>query len=112
MTLKDCGRGAGSAHPAGDGIAGLRYRAYSTGRRLTPAPPLGLADIRFRRAVTQLHALGPRVVAELLAEIAAAYLLRTPIEAMVERYIGRLDPATTRAIGADRFAPLPMRAIP
>lgn len=63
----------------------------------TPAPPVA-SDLRFQRAVERVHRLGPRVVAELLAE------LDTDLR-RVEQYAGldRFSPATLHTIGADRW---------
>jgi len=67
-----------------------------------PAPPKNqrLISPRFRNAAERVHALGPRCVAELLAEVGADLDL-------VEQY-ARLDefPAELLiAIGADRWPP-------
>jgi hypothetical protein len=62
--------------------------------------------IHFQRLVRQAHALGPRVIAELLAEIGAEFLIRVSIERKLERYAA-LDPQILRAVGADRFPPWP-----
>jgi hypothetical protein len=67
----------------------------------------GLVDLRFYRAVVQLHRLGPRVLAELLAEIGARYLIRQPIEARVDEYLDRVDPVTLAAVDGDRLPPSP-----
>jgi hypothetical protein len=53
---------------------------------------LDLVDIRFCRSVLRLHRLGPRAVAELLAELGARHLIRQPIEGLVDEYLARLDP--------------------
>jgi hypothetical protein len=77
--------------------------------QLAPAAPIGdLAEVQFRGVVTRLHRLGPRVLAELLAEIGARYLIRQPIEATVAAYAARLDSAILAAVGADKFAPAPV----
>lgn len=65
---------------------------------------------RFRWLVTRVHRLGPRVVGELLAEIAGAHMLRIDIEQRLERY-SRLDPEVLRALGADRFPTNPLRLV-
>ena len=75
------------------------------------AERLDLADIRFRRAVSRLHRLGPRVFAELLAELGARYLIREPIERLIDDYLDRLEPAALAAAGGDRMPPVPIRAI-
>jgi len=75
--------------------------------------PIGLAaaeagaDLRFRRQVERIHALGPRVTAELLAEIGAERGITTLIERKVERYAA-LDPKAVRLTGGDRFPATPI----
>jgi len=61
-----------------------------------------IRDGRFRRAVVWLHTLGPRALAEALCELGARRLLRTEIEALVERY-SRVGPAALPAAGGDRW---------
>ena len=61
-------------------------------------------DIRFCRHVEQLHANGPRVVAELLAEISAERGIRTIVEQKLERYAD-LDPGVVDALGARDLDP-------
>ena len=62
--------------------------------------------IHFQRLVTRVHALGPRVLAELLATLGAEFLIRVSIERKLARYAA-LDPQILRAVGADRFPPWP-----
>jgi len=64
-------------------------------------------EMRFRRDVTRLHALGPRAIYQLLTELAARRLLRTEIEQLVG-YYAQLDPEIVRAVEADRLPPLPL----
>jgi hypothetical protein len=61
--------------------------------------PVAVADVKFAHQIERLHRLGPRAVAELLAEIGARHLIRQPIEATVERYVARLDPEMLAATG-------------
>jgi hypothetical protein len=63
--------------------------------------PIDLAEMRFRRGVAKLHRLGARALAELLAEIGARYLIRQPIEELVDNYVTRLDPVVLRQLGGD-----------
>jgi hypothetical protein len=77
----------------------------------TPAPatPRGAVDLRdqrFYRDVARLHALGPRALYELLAELGAKRLLRTEIEALVAHYAAP-GPELVRALGADQPPRLP-----
>jgi hypothetical protein len=66
-----------------------------------------LRDERFRRNVERLHRLGPRVLTELLMEIAGERLIRSEIEQRVATY-ARLDPMALEAVGADRVVPPPL----
>jgi hypothetical protein len=70
------------------------------------------ADPRFNRDVTRLVELGPRAVAEFLAEIGRDYLLRLVIEELLRRYVTRLTPEMLRAAGGDRFAGAQVRLVP
>lgn len=63
--------------------------------------PVDLCDAIFRRDVARLHQLGPRVLAEFLAELGASRMIRTEIEQLVRRY-ARLDPALLDRLGIDR----------
>ena len=58
--------------------------------------PIDLRDIRFRRDVARLHRHGACVLHELLVELAARRMLRSEIEALVDRYAG-IDPAALEA---------------
>jgi len=78
-------------------------------RRLAGAA-IDLRDARFRRDVERLHLLGPRSIYELLAELGAARLLRTEIEALVARYVA-LDPAAVPAVGGKRMPPRPLHRV-
>lgn len=55
-------------------------------------------DLRFQRAVERVHRLGPRVIAELLAEMG------TDLH-RVEQYaeLDHLSPATLQSLGTDRW---------
>lgn len=69
-------------------------------------------NLRFRRDVDRLHALGPRVLYEALCEFGADRLCRFEIEELVARYAA-LDPERVRIVGADRWPALPpLRAVP
>jgi hypothetical protein len=77
------------------------------------APPLDqivLRLLRRRRQIEALHRLGSRVVGELLEEIARYHGLRDDIDQRLARY-AQLDPDALRAVGGDRFAPLPVHAV-
>ena len=66
-----------------------------------------VASLRFRRKVERVHSLGPRVTAELLAELGAEWNIRTIIDSKLERYAG-LDRAAVHATGGDDFWPVPL----
>ena len=69
----------------------------------------GSAEIgspRFERQIEHVHSLGPRPLAELLAEIAAVTGQHVRVVDLVEEYAA-LDPAVLRAVGADHFPPMP-----
>ena len=78
---------------------------------MTAPPPARHADFRFAR-VTALHRLGPRALAELLAEFGCEHLIRSAIETKLRRYIERLTPGLLRAVGGDRFPASPIRIVP
>ena len=69
-----------------------------------------VADLNFRRQVERLHRFGPRVTAELLAEIAAERSIQTAIDQKLDRYTD-LDPATIEAAGGSEFWPAPLHQI-
>lgn len=60
-------------------------------------------DVRFRRLIERFHALGPRPLAELLAELGAERLLPHVLEQRLAEYVDRLAPEMLRALGADRL---------
>ena len=59
---------------------------------------------RFERQIARVHALGPRPLAEMIAEIATATGEPGLIADRVEAYAA-LDPEIVRAVGADCFPP-------
>ena len=69
-----------------------------------------IADLRFRRQVKRLHARGPRVVAELLAELGAERGIQTIIDEKVDRYAS-INDAALDAIGGREFPPIPLHAV-
>ena len=66
--------------------------------------PAVLDRLRLERGARRLHALGPRAVAELLAEVGRHTGAQPFILARLAAY-GRLTPALVRAAGADGFTP-------
>ena len=64
------------------------------------------ADPIFRRRVESLCRL-PRLIAELLAELAAEHGLRSAVSRKLERYCG-LPANVLTVTGGDRFSPMPL----
>ena len=80
---------------------------------LRPIGPIAaevVADLRFRRQVQRLHALGARATAELLAEIGAERSITTIIERKLDTYAA-LDPDAIEAAGGDKFWPVPIHEV-
>ena len=69
-----------------------------------------LAGPRFENVVERLHRLGPRPTAELLSEIARHTGQSSFIAHRLEEY-ARLDRDILRALGADRFPPMPLEVV-
>ena len=69
-----------------------------------------VADLAFRRKVERLHRLGPRITAELLAEIGAERGIQTIIDQKLDAY-SELDPRMIEAAGGSDFWPAPIREI-
>jgi hypothetical protein len=61
-----------------------------------------LNELAYRRRVQHLWNCGPRAVAELLLEIGAERSIGAVIDEKLARY-SMLDPATLKALGADRL---------
>ena len=82
-------------------------------RKLIPIGPIAaeiVANRKFQRQVERVHALGPRVTAELLAEIGAERGITSIIDSKLNTYAG-LDPKAIEATGGDGFWPLPLHEI-
>ena len=67
-----------------------------------------VADMRFRHQVLRLHRLGPRVTAELLAEIGAERSITTIVDQKLATY-AEIEPAAFDAVG--EFWPAPLYEI-
>ncbi len=62
-----------------------------------------VANLQYRRQVEHLHSLGPRAVAELLAEIGAERNIRTVIDQKLDRY-SQIKPESLSAAGGDHYS--------
>jgi hypothetical protein len=58
-----------------------------------------------------VHRLGARVLFELLDELDRHHDLGGDLDDRLERYANRLSPELLAAVGGDRFAAPPMRAV-
>ncbi len=65
---------------------------------------------RFEYMVEHLHRLGPRPIAELLIEIARCTGHSSLIADRIQAYAG-LDRELVRALGGDRFPPMPLEVV-
>ena len=91
-------------------IIGLHFFGVEPRRSTTVVAADVVADLRFRRCVARLHRLGPRVTAELLAEIGGERGIQTIIDQKLDRYVG-LDAEALAAAGGDRFWPAALREV-
>lgn len=74
--------------------------------------PAELRRIRWQRAARAVHMLGPRALYELLDEIARYHPeIAGDLDQRLRAYAERLSPELLRAVGADRFAPQPLRLV-
>ena len=69
-----------------------------------------VADLRFRRKVQRLHGLGPRILAELLAEIAAERNIWVIVEQKLDTY-AEIDPDALDAVNGNKFWPTPLHEL-
>jgi hypothetical protein len=72
---------------------------------------ISIEDSRFRHQAAALWNRGPRLVAELLAEIARDRMLGGYIEALMVRYCAIPD-IWLDCTGAREFPPLPLHVVP
>ena len=97
-----------------EGLDPVRHRIIAT--HVFGWRPVGVVaaqvvqDLAFRRKVQRLHAKGPRLVAELLAEIGAERSLTSLIEAKIEKYVD-IDDAALDATGARDLPPAPLHEV-
>ena len=96
--------------PAACPIIAAHWYGIEPPRSTTVVAADVVADLRFRRCVARLHRLGPRVTAELLAEIGGERGIQTIIDRKLDRYVD-LYPEALAATGGGRFWPVPMREV-
>ncbi len=69
-----------------------------------------VADLEFRQQVERVHALGARVLGELLAEIGTERSIMPTIHEKLGRYAS-IDPQALRVAGGDKFWPAPLHEV-
>ena len=69
-----------------------------------------VSDLRYRWQIERVHALGSRVLGELLAEIAVKHSIVPTLHETLERYAS-IDPQALRALGGDKFWPAPLNEV-
>ena len=83
---------------------------------IEPFRPVGelaaeiVCDIRFRCRIERLHAMGPRLFAEMLAELAASHSLGTAIDRSLDRYLALDDTALDITNGRE-LPPVPLHEV-
>ena len=100
-------RPPGKCDPGGaaDVKSGLEHRIYVT----SAAPSQPLVRLRQQREVERVCRI-PRLVGELLAEIGRHHGIEDDIAARLQCYAA-VEHDLLAALGADRFAPAPLRVI-
>ncbi len=91
-------------------IIGLHFFGVEPRRSTTVVAADAVADLRFRHQVERLHRLGPRVTAELLAEIGVECLIRTVIDRKLATYVS-IKPEAIEAAGGGEFWPAPIHGV-
>ncbi len=69
-----------------------------------------VAGLEFRDQVRRVHALGARVLGELLAEIGTERSIMPTIHAKLERY-ANINPQALRVAGGDKFPRVPLHEV-
>jgi hypothetical protein len=69
-----------------------------------------LLRARRRRLIEAIHALGSRVLFELIDELDRHHGLGRDLDRRLARFAA-IDPKLLRAVGGDKFAPAPMRLV-
>lgn len=70
-----------------------------------------MVEVRLARGAEHLAALGPRAIAEFLAELGRVHGIDEDILAHLDRWREHLTPELLRAVGGDRFA-FPLAVVP
>ena len=113
---KACSQGPGAGHNAGlpPGLDPARCPIIAEHwfgwRPIGAVAAQVVQDLAFRRKVKRLHAKGPRVIAEMLAELAAERNLATVIDEALDRYID-IDDAALDATNGRHFPPPPLTEV-
>lgn len=71
-----------------------------------------VSRLRLQRGAEHLHACGPRVVAEFLADLDHRIGGMPATIGLLAEYQARVSPALLRAVGGDRFPPRPLWVVP
>ena len=66
-----------------------------------------VCNIKFRRRIERLHAMGPRLFTEMLAELAASHSLGTVIDQSLDRYLA-LDDTALDITNGRKLPPAPL----
>jgi hypothetical protein len=67
--------------------------------------------LRRQHLARRVHRLGPRVLFEVLDEIARDHGIAEDVDRRLAAYVDRLTPEMLRATGGDRFPPSPTRLL-
>ena len=67
-------------------------------------------DLQFQHRIKRLHAKGPRLIAELLAELAASHSLGTVIDQSLDRYLA-LDDTALDIVNGRELPPIPLHEV-
>ncbi len=79
--------------------------------RSAPKAQAAVVLLRLQPGAEHLHSLGPRVIAELLAEIGRSHGIMPAILDRLDAYRHRLTPEMVRAAGGHRFPPPPLHVV-
>ena len=91
-------------------IISRHYFGVEPPRSIGPIAAEVVADLRFRRQVEHLHALGVRATAEFMAEIGSERGIRALIDRKLETY-AELDSKVIEAFEGAGFWPAPIQEI-